>query len=195
MTFGVLFVCTGNICRSPVAERLFQARVSLDVPVSVSSAGVGALVGWGIDHPSALALRELGVAPDGHEGRRLTDELVDDADLILTAERAHRQAVVRMDPSATWRTFTIREFGRLADGVPLISEINDPDQLRARVAEISAQRQAARDGGRPANDDIGDPFGADVEVARRSAAHISEAVDAAINALGLPVRERSRPAS
>ncbi|HEY2166071.1 MAG TPA: hypothetical protein VGH01_02805 [Jatrophihabitantaceae bacterium] len=188
MTFAVLFVCTGNICRSPMAERLFQSRVSLDADVSVSSAGTGALEGWGIDHPSAVALRELGVAPEGHAGRRLTREIVEDSDLVLTAERAHRSAVVRMAQSTSWRTFTIREFGRLAEQVPLIAEIHDPDGLRNRVAEISAQRGVARANGGGAVDDIGDPFGGATDVARRAAAQISAAVDEAIRALGLPAR-------
>ena len=187
-TFTVLFVCTGNICRSPVAERLFQSRISLDSDVAVSSAGTGALVDWEIDRPSALALRELGVAPEGHTGRRLTTALVRESDVILTAERAHRAAVVRMEPSAARRTFTIREFGRLAEAVPLISEIDDPDALRSRVAEIAAQRGLVSAPG--GADDIGDPFGADTDTARRTAAQISDAVDEAITALGLPARER-----
>lgn len=191
MTFTVLFVCTGNICRSPVAERLFQSRISLDADVAVSSAGTGALVGWEIDRPSAVALRELGVAPEGHAGQRLTADLVRESDLILTAERAHRAAVVRLDPSAARRAFTMREFGRLAEAVPLISGIEDPDELRSRVAEIAAQRGLvpAAPGG-PGSDDVGDPFGADVEMARRTAAQISEAVEQAIRALGLPARQR-----
>ena len=190
MTFTVLFVCTGNICRSPVAERLFQSRISLDADVAVSSAGTGALVGWAIDRPSAVALRELGVAPDGHAGQRLTAELVRESDLILTAERAHRAAAVRLDPSAARRAFTMREFGRLADAVPLISGIEDPDVLRSRVAEIAAQRGVMSSPGEPGADDVGDPFGADVDTARRTALQVGEAVDEAIRALGLPVRER-----
>jgi protein-tyrosine phosphatase len=188
MTFTVLFVCTGNICRSPIGERLFQSRISRDADVSVTSAGTGALEGWGIDHPSALALRELGVAPEGHAGRRLTREIVEQSDLVLTAERAHRTAVVRMESSSSWRTFTLREFGRLAAHVPLISEIHDPDDLRNRVAEITAQRGLQATAGGPGLDDIGDPFGGAVDIARRTAAQVSEAVDTAIRALGLPAR-------
>lgn len=190
MTFTVLFVCTGNICRSPLAERLFQSRISLDADVAVSSAGTGALVGWEIDRPSAVALRELGVAPEGHAGQRLTADLIRESDLILTAERAHRAAVVRSDPSAARRVFTMREFGRLADAVPLISGIDEPEALRARVAEIAAQRGVVPPPEAAGADDVGDPYGADVQTARRTAGQISEAVDEAIRALGLPARER-----
>lgn len=183
MTFTVLFVCTGNVCRSPVAERLLRARAG-SAPVMVNSAGMGALVGEGIDGPSALALRELGVDADGHVARQLTAALAGTADLILTAELAHRSAVVQADPLSFRRTFTMREFARLgAELGPLAGPVTEA-ALRGRVADV-ADRRGWSDPPEPGVDDIGDPYRASMEVARACVAELADAVAGISGALGL----------
>lgn len=208
MSFVVLFVCTGNICRSPVAERLFAARVR-EFDVTVLSAGTSGLTGFGMDAPSARALRELGGDADGHVAQVLTSGLVERADLVLTAEQAHRDLIVHTDPAAAARTFTVREFARLgtaastavaaaagaagaaaraAGAAPIAA--STPESLRARVAEIDARRRTARPG-RRRDDDIGDPYGAAMSQVRACAGQIAEAVEGAVAALGLAEREAS----
>jgi protein-tyrosine phosphatase len=184
--FTVLFVCTGNICRSPLGERLLSSRINTSAPIIVSSAGTHAMAGMGIDAPSAFALRGLGVESDGHVARQLTAEHVSGADLLLTAETAHRSAIVRASPLTFRKTFTMREFGRLGaalgplDGPPTVA------QLRARVVEVADQRGLV-EAPLPGADEIGDPFGAPLDVARQTAMSISVAVDAIVAALGLPL--------
>ncbi len=181
MSFVVLFVCTGNICRSPVAERLFNARV-LGAAVAVS-AGTHAMTGWPIDGPSALALRELGVEPGGHAAQPVTPELTDGADLILTATTEHRSKLVQTAPLLFRKTFTLREFARLGTALEPAHAPLNPDGMRRRVTEIADQRgQAAAPA--PGGDEIGDPYGAERAVARSCAAMISAAIDAALSALG-----------
>ena len=183
MSFTVLFVCTGNICRSPMAERLFRAGIGGGPPVFTMSAGTHALVGHGIDGPSAMALRELGVDPDGHRGQLVEARLIADADLVLTAETAHRSIITEAFPGSRQKTFTLREFARLAGEV---DPLDGPDvsALRARVAELAAHR--ARQRPIPARGaDIGDPYGARLEMARTSAAQIADAVHVVIRSLGL----------
>jgi protein-tyrosine phosphatase len=184
VSFVVLFVCTGNICRSPMAERLFEARTDPALPLRTASAGTNGLSGWGMDAPSALALRELGGDSDGHSAQRLTRRLIGDADLILTAEIAHRDAVVRADRRAGSRAFTLREFARSGAGFgPLPQPVSVAD-LRARVAQIAEFRAAQHPAG-PAGDNIADPYGARLDLVRSCGTQTAAAVDAAIDALGL----------
>jgi protein-tyrosine phosphatase len=174
-------VCTGNVCRSPAAERLLAARVPAGVVVS--SAGVRALTGYAIDGPTALVLRERGVDTEGHAGRLLTPTLLHDADLVLTAESGQRRTILEAEPTAMRTTFTIREFARLGAGLPAIDRPTE-EALRRRVRDIAARRGVvppAPAGG----DDIGDPFGASVEVARETVTQLASAVDGVLAALGL----------
>jgi protein-tyrosine phosphatase len=191
VAFRVLFVCTGNICRSPMAERLLLSRLGSQDAVLVESAGTAALVGWPMDAPSATALRELGGDPSGHAGQRLSAEQVRAADLVLTAETAHRSAVLALEPMAFRRTFTMREFARLGAGLAPLATPPGPEVLRARVAAVADQRGQAEPA-EPGADDVGDPFGAAIETARGCAAQIAQAVDGVLAALGLRGADEAR---
>lgn len=184
VAFTVLFVCTGNICRSPVAERLFRARVNGAVPLTAVSAGVAGLTGRPMDQASALALRRLGVDPGGHVGRRLSTELVSAADLILTAELTHRARLIQANPAAHARTFTLREFGRLGAGLPSRKPPLTEETLRSRVAEV-ADRRGDVDAAPAGGDDIADPLGASPEIVHACVAQIAAAVDEVIAVLGV----------
>lgn len=142
------------------------------------------LTGHGMDEPSALALRELGYDSAGHVAQRLTSSHVAGADLVLTAESAHRSVIVQADPPTFRRTFTLREFGRLGAGLPPLAGAPTRQLLRHRVAEVAGQRGWV-DAPDPGADEIGDPFRASLDVARRTAAEIHAAVVAIVAALGL----------
>lgn len=113
----ILTVCTGNICRSPVAERLLQAGLDQVVPggFEVSSAGTRALVGEPMQPISADIVRTFGGSPDGFAARQLTAEILRGVDLVLTMTSGHRGEVLQLDASLLKRTFTIREFARMLD--------------------------------------------------------------------------------
>ncbi len=105
----ILVVCVGNICRSPTAERLFQHYLP---NATVSSAGIGALVGKPMD-PTALAvLEEHGIDGGGHKARQLDDALIREADLILGMEQSHLDTIARRAPHATGRVFLLDKWGQ-----------------------------------------------------------------------------------
>jgi protein-tyrosine phosphatase len=111
-----LFVCTGNICRSPIAERLAAAYgTRFEVPdFRASSAGTQAVVGHAIHPYAAGVLEDLGGVSSDFGARRLTSKIVSDADLILTMTTGHRDAVLGLAPHQFRRTFTLSEASRLA---------------------------------------------------------------------------------
>jgi protein-tyrosine phosphatase len=182
---NVLFVCTGNICRSPFAERLVRVRARNPGLVATASAGVRPLRGHAIDRPIAAALQSYGVDPHGHRARAVTAGFVAAADLVLTAESAHRARVLQMDPGALRRTFTLREFAHLGAALPRLVA-GSVDDLHERVADVAAQR-GHTDPLPPSAQDLGDPFGAPPEMLRLHVTQLVAAVDAAMDALGVPL--------
>lgn len=165
-----LFVCTGNVCRSPVAERLLRHRLASSSNVVARSAGIHALAGQPIDGPSADALRELGVDPDGHVARHLSDEILVDADLVLVAEVRHRGDVLTRAPHLLRRTFTILEFARLATEA---DEASPDADVQHRLDAVAARRGRA---GPSSGDDIADPYQRPLVQARACVGQIDAAV-------------------
>ncbi len=124
----VLFVCSGNLCRSPLGAQVLTARLGRDAPAfTVESAGTIAQDGAPMDEAAAAQSRRLGGSPDDHRARYLTPAIAGAADLVLTAERAHRAAVVSLAPRATKRAFTIVQFARVLDALePPTSPVSRP---------------------------------------------------------------------
>jgi protein-tyrosine phosphatase len=119
--FGILFVCTGNMCRSVIAERLarrgLRARLGAEAcRFRVTSAGTAALDGCPVHPYAAEALRCLGAGADadGAASHAMTAADIDAADLILTAGREHRDAVLALRPAVSGHAYLLREFARLA---------------------------------------------------------------------------------
>jgi protein-tyrosine phosphatase len=183
--FKVLFVCTGNIHRSVMGERLMRSRIRPRLPVPIRSAGTQAAVDYPIGEYSAIALKELGADPEDHKPQQLQAAVAASADLILTAELEHRQIVLLETPSALRRTFSLREFARLAEQVEPLRPTDpfDIDTLRAQVLLVSAQRGLAPRTTR--SEDIADPVGASLKETRQRASEIAECVDVVIRTFGL----------
>ncbi|MFG1668014.1 low molecular weight phosphatase family protein [Streptomyces sp. Y7] len=165
-TFAVLFVCTGNLHRSPVAERLLAA-VLPEPGFRVRSAGTGARPAP-LDHVTSTILTELGGEVRDFTARPLEAGQVERADLVLGLERCHREAAVRLCPLALRRCFTLREFVRLSSGA------------RATTPHEAVRLAASRRGEMPpapgVTDGIADPHGELPHVHRARALEVRAAV-------------------
>jgi protein-tyrosine-phosphatase len=141
----ILLVCTGNICRSPLAAALLERalRERAATGIEVTSAGTGAWDGAPVSEGAYLVGLERGLDLSGHRARLLTRELVEEADLILTMARHHRARVDELGGEG--RVFVLGEYaGREGDD----AEVSDPfggdlDVYRDTCAELDAMLDAA----------------------------------------------------
>ncbi|MCW2163493.1 protein-tyrosine phosphatase [Microbacterium hydrothermale] len=166
MTFSILSVCTGNICRSPVAELLLTSELEPLSTVRVSSAGTGALVGSGIPDQAQRLAATAGVDPSGHVARQYDVAMLREADLIVAMAREHRRTVVEAFPGAMRRSFTLRELARIADVAEssLPKAVRDAgassaeEGMRAAVALAATLRGTVPPPASPEEFDIVDPY-------------------------------------
>jgi protein-tyrosine phosphatase len=209
--FLILFVCTRNMCRSVLAERLAAREIGARelgaaAAFAVSSAGVATRDGLPMHQGTARALARLGVSAEGFRTRRLTARDVERADLVLTAGAEQQNQVVAMMPGASRRTYRLREFAWLASarppsGGPPGSASPDglahPDDRvrRARLVVAEAARQRGRIAGHPpGGGEIPDPVLSDGSILD-SAQVIGQAVREVLGALGgLPAAVTGDPA-
>ena len=177
--FTVLMVCTGNICRSPLAEQLLRAQAAAaNLPITVTSAGTGAMVGREMTSQAAELSAQYGALSTDHAPAQLTESIIAAADLILTATREHRAAVVSMSPKAIRRTFTLTQFARLAPTLvdlaserpstpsadpatpaPLVELGETPqDHLKSLLTHAAVARSLISPPANPTDDDVTDPY-------------------------------------
>ncbi|WP_419538698.1 low molecular weight phosphatase family protein [Mycolicibacterium aichiense] len=147
-----MFVCTGNICRSPIAERLAvayadQARIP---DLSASSAGIRAVIAHPIHRDAATVLESLGGDAADFAARQFKPKTVSGVDLIITMTTAHRDAALEIVPQKLHRTFTLSEAAQLAS-VHGAKSVVDLPALRPKLTPQELF-------------DIPDPIGQDPEV-------------------------------
>ncbi|GAB3174346.1 protein-tyrosine phosphatase [Micromonospora palomenae] len=191
--FTVLHVCMGNICRSPMAERLLVlavrerlGRLGVDPTRSDEllhshSAGTG---GWHageeMNPPAARQVLSRGGDVDGFAARKLRSDLIDAADLVLTATADQQEYVVALRPDAAARTFVLGEFGRLlglVDAAALPPAEATGEAVYARGVALVAAADAARQGASALHsDDLDDPWGRGDQCFSRVADEIEETV-------------------
>ncbi len=154
----VLVVCTGNVCRSPLVERMLQSGFDAVVPgvIRVHSAGTQALVGSPTT-PEITGLAErMGIDIGDFRAQQLQMSQVQDADLVLALDRGHRAAVVELVPQALRKTFTLRELARILPQVPVERGVWPQERWRSAVVWAARRRRAVA--GEPDADDVVDPY-------------------------------------
>jgi protein-tyrosine phosphatase len=197
-SFRILHVSTGNVCRSPITERLTRHLVTdrlgafLGGGLVVESAGTWGHEGAPMEANAEAVLADFGADASGFVGRELLDEHVIRADLVLTATRDHRQQVISMGHSAGLRTFTLKEFTRLVRAIDqaTLPPTSEGVVIRARALVRAA---AALRGWLLAPtaeaDEVYDPYGAPLPFFQSIGVEIHEALDPVVTALtGVPAR-------
>ena len=188
VSLALLFVCTGNLCRSPTAQFLLakelgaphlgadavaDSRHHLELSgrlVELSSCGTRTVPGLGMDELSAAELRRRGSDPSDFRSSELTFGRIATVDLVLTATRSHRSLVLELEPRAMGRTFTMLEFAALLN----LSRGQSSACRSTAEAIRSAASQRWRASGSPI--DLADPRGQSEAIHRITADTLQEAM-------------------
>ncbi|AKL67890.1 protein-tyrosine-phosphatase [Streptomyces goshikiensis] len=191
-TFRILHVSTGNVCRSPITERLTRHALThrlgglVTGDLIVESAGTWGHEGAPMEANAAAVLADFGADATGFTGRELLDEHVIRADLVLTATRDHRAQVISMGHSAGLRTFTLKEFTRLVRAIDpaTLPPLDDGMAERARaLVRAAAALRGWLLAPSPDADEVYDPYGAPITFFRSIGDEINQALDPVVTAL------------
>ena len=190
----VLLVCTGNICRSPIAGGFIRSLLAMRglEEIEAESAGTAAWEGSQAVPEAIEALRELGVDISHHRARRLNRSLIEQSDLIVAMAAEHRSAVGRLSPNAALRTFTLKEMVDLLRQIePLLISGDAEERLDATIREAGVLRASGAEG--PTDEDIEDPLGGGLQSFRATAWEIEVLCEELVDLMfgELPVRRQA----
>lgn len=140
---NILFVCTGNTCRSPMAEGIFKDMLKKNniENIKVSSAGISVFPGEHANEKAIAVLKEKGINIEEHRASQLSDE-IDNADLILTMTSGHKKIIADYFKNKTGepstRLFTLKEFAaKISEERLTDPDIHDPYGLSYKMYEKS----------------------------------------------------------
>jgi sulfate adenylyltransferase len=169
---SVLFVCTANICRSPFMEITARDLAGPDAPLVFSSAGTHGFREYPMDTVMAGTLDERGLSGEEFLSRPLTAALIEDADLVITAEASHRRFILDDHAAAFRKVFTL---GQVAEAVRTSPENLSGEELLRALGD--------RRGASEPQSDVRDPYGRGASAAREAAEQIDEMLRVVVPAL------------
>lgn len=126
----IVFVCTGNTCRSPMAEAIAKKLFS-NTEVEFSSYGLAAFEGQNVSEQAIKALEKYNVSYFSHTSKNITSKVVEDADLILTMTRGHKAALIKAFPKYKEKFYTLMDYTLHID-----SDVYDPYGHSEEVYEL-----------------------------------------------------------
>ena len=179
----ILFVCTGNQCRSPMGEHLM--RLALEerqvAGVSVASAGTLRLPPHPIDPSAGALLERQGIDASTFRSTPLTAAISGDADLILCFEHRHVRDILQQSPAARRMTFLLTDFADLCRYAQGNGQVKG-DSPGERLAQLEALAPLARPF-LPVAEEIEDPIGRSMDVFERVFGQIARCVEVIVGAI------------
>ncbi|NLM11983.1 MAG: low molecular weight protein arginine phosphatase [Clostridiaceae bacterium] len=136
---NIVFVCTGNTCRSPMAEALFKSILEAegyDGKFTCSSAGVYAFEGDNATYEAIQAMTKFGIDISEHYARTLNFEMIKNAYIILTMTRNHKRMILDVYPESADKVFTLKEYAGYTEDD---WDISDPFGYNLEVYEACAE--------------------------------------------------------
>jgi len=154
---NILFVCTGNTCRSSMAEGIFKKKLKniSEKHMKVSSAGISAIEGQPANEKSIKVLETKGIDISPHRAKQLTSDMISQSDLILTMTEEHKKIIKTYFPNSINKIFTLKEYAQ---------KINNEKISRNNL-------------------DIDDPYGMDYNMYNQSMEEIETQIDKIVNKL------------
>lgn len=140
---NILFVCTGNTCRSSMAEGIFKRLLkenNID-NINVSSAGISAMEDEMANEKAIYTLNKKNIDISNHRARQITKKIIEESDLILTMTNSHKNMILNVVPYYLDKVYTLREFAYIINDEALDNDLNiqDPFGLDYSIYQMTAE--------------------------------------------------------
>ncbi len=167
----ILFICTANQCRSPIAEALLRSELPRHGTTTVTSAGLMS-GGYPVPAEGISRMAELGLDLTAHRSRRVTPAMINSAGLILGMSRRHVRSIVAEDRRARTKCFTLKDFVHRGETL----SADDRGELLELTRAFDSERSNRSLLGRAQHDDVSDPMGRSAAVWNAVVAEIEDYV-------------------